>query len=358
MTIREVKVSELLEFVESEQFMHFDIKPVSVLRAISQFNNPAAFSNDIALVYIADGNQMLAFAGLLPDRLTDQTALSCNTGWWVAPGRNYLALPVFLKALEKCGNLMFFTDCSTHTKSILEKTGLFEFQPEIKGKRFFLRSCFGPVLRRKKKNKMLVMLAGLADLAFNLLFNFLTYSLWRRIRREGFSIQEVTELDSAIDEFIAANTGDHVLAQSTQKMNWILKNPWIKTGAAVDDSAYPFSNNVDSFSQQFMVIKRQNEIVAVFIINIINGMASIPYIFFRKQNLTEISNQIRLFLKLKNAESLAVFNEDLQNAISGNGIPVLFAKRISRFAGFSLPLKEKFSKNRYFQDGDGDVAFT
>lgn len=357
MIIREVKVSELLEFVESEPYLHFDIKPVSVLRAKSQFNNPFAVPNNTALVYVAEGNQMLAFAGLLPDRLPDQTALSSNTGWWVAPGKNHLALPVFLKALELCDNKMFFTDCNAHTKSILEKTSLFEFQPEIAGKRFFLRSCFAPVLKRKKKHKMLVMLAGLVDILNNLIFNLLTTLLWWRIEREGFSLQIVTEPDAGIDNFIAANSDGNILTQSIQKLNWILNNSWLKSESAFQVSDYPFSSIVERFDQQLLVVKKEHKIIAVMMINIINGMASVPFIFLKNQYLTEITRQIRIHLKTKQAESLVIFNEEVKRAMAHNGLPVFFTKRISKFAGYSLPLKEKINKNQYFQDGDGDVAF-
>jgi hypothetical protein len=358
MIIREVKVSELNEFVESELFTSFDIKPLTPQRAFSQLNNPFAKPDDVALVFAVEDNRLLAFAGLLPDMLATGDRISCNSNWWVKPGSNFLAIPVLLKALEKCNHQMFFTDCNLKTKTILEKTGLFEFRPEITGKRFFLRSCFGSVLQRRKKAKLLIVAARIFDFVINPVLNIITKSFLLFVDRSGFTIQPASDSDKSIAQFITENSGDDILSQSVQKLNWIINFPWLKTEHTQEELVYPFSNVVKNFSQNLLVVKRQNEIVGVLIISLVNGMASIPFIYYKRQHISNITIQIRLYLKLVKANSIVVFNDEVASAFANNGLSFFFTRKIKRIAGYAVQLKDKINRNKYFQDGDGDVAFT
>jgi len=359
MKIREVKVSELADFVESEEYALLDVKPVSPLRAVSQFYNPLANPDDTAIVFASENNTLLGFAGLVPDKLNDdETAVSSNSGWWIKPGSNHLALPIFLKALQKCNHRMFFTDCSAQTKSILEKTGLFGFLPPITGERYFLRFCFGQVARRKKASEFVADALGVIDFAMNSLFSLRMKWFLTNKKLKNVSIHAVPVIDDELSEFIIEHSHDNFLKQTGQKLNWIMLHSWLTNDKSTAGIRYPFSYRVEKYMQEILLVKKQNEICGLLLLTVRDGMASVPYIFYRKEFLDEIALQIRIYLEKIKAESVVVFNQPLRKAMGTAGFPAVYTKNISRFAGYSNDLKTTFEKNRYFQDGDGDVAFT
>jgi hypothetical protein len=359
MNIREVKVSELVDFVESEEYSRLDVKPISPLRAVSQFYNPVANPDDTALVFASENNILLGFAGLLPDKLNiDDSPVSSNSGWWIKPGKNHLALPIFLRALQKCNNRMFFTDCSAQTKSILEKTGLFGFLPQINGERYFLRFCLSEVMNRKGAYEMVTSAFGMFDIALNSLFSLRMKLFMTSKKLKNASIYAVPVIDDELSEFITEHSHDNILKQTGQKLNWIMLHSWLTTDQSTAGIRYPFSYRVENYSQEILLIKKQNEICGVLLLTIRDGMASVPYIFYRKEYIKDIALQIRVYLENIKAESVVVFNPQLRRAMKIAGFPSVYTKKITRFAGYSNDLKPTFEKNRYFQDGDGDVAFT
>ena len=359
MNIREVKVSELVDFVNSKEYSKLDVKPISPLRAVSQFYNPVANPDDTALVFVSEDNKLLGLAGLLPDRLNeDESPVSSNSGWWIKPGKNHLALPIFLRALQKCNQRMFFTDCSAQTKSILGKTGVFGFLPPINGERYFLQYCFSQVMSRKGAYELVINTLGIFDIVLNFLFSLRMKWFLTSKKLKNASIHAVPVIDEELSEFIAEHSHDNILKQTGQKLNWIMLHSWLTTDKKTAGIQYPFSYRVEKYSQEILLVKRQNEICGVLLLTIRDGMASFPYLFYRKEFIKDIALQIRVYLEKIKAESVVVFNPQLRRAMKIAGFPSVYKKKISRFAGYSNNLKTTFEKNRYFQDGDGDVAFT
>lgn len=133
---------------------------------------------------------------------------------------------------------------------------------------------------------------------------------------------------------------------------------WLTTDKSTVGIRYPFSYRVEKYMQEFLLVKKHNEICGVLLLTVRDGMASVPYLFYRKECIRDIALQIRVYLEKINAESVVVYNTPLRRAMKIAGFPSVYKKKISRFAGYSNNLKTTFEKNRYFQDGDGDVAFT
>ena len=359
MNIREVKVSELADFVNSEEYEMLDFKPISPLRAVSQFYNPVANPDDIALVFVSEENKLQGFAGLLPDKLNDDDSpVSSNSGWWIKPGKNHLALPIFLRALQKSNRRMFFTDCSAQTKSILEKTGMFGFLPPVTGERYFLKYCFSQVMSRKGAYEIVINTLGVFDLVLNFLFSLRMKWFMTSKKLKNASIYAIPVIDDELSEFITEHSPNNILKQTGQKLNWIMLHSWLTTDQSTAGIQYPFSYRVEKYAQELLLVKKQNEICGVLLLTVRDGMASVPYIFYRKEFLGDIALQIRIYLEKIQAESVVVFNPQLRRAMKTKGFPSVYKKKISRFAGYSNDLKTTFEKYRYFQDGDGDVAFT
>jgi hypothetical protein len=53
-----------------------------------------------------------------------------------------------------------------------------------------------------------------------------------------------------------------------------------------------------------------------------------------------------------------IFQPELLEAFKKVRVPHLFSSNIKRYYGYSKELDSLFSKEKIFQDGDGDVAFS
>ncbi len=361
MNIREITVGELPAFVESEEYAKLQPKPITPLRAYSQFKNPHAHAEDLALVFAAENGNLLALAGILPHKtFLEPQPIYSNSGWWANPdsGRQW-ALPVLLKALLQCGQRMILTDCTAYTKSVLEKTGLFTFVPAIEGSRYFLRFYSGKLLRRKGKNRLFFSLFSLVDNALNTLLSpFFSYRV-KELQNDRCFLKSVKSLDAEHARFIEKNPGNSILTQDIEKLNWIIQNPWITQNTNVLDVSYPFTWKVDSFSQEFLEIRKGNELVALLFFSVRDNHASVPFIFYSENSLNSVSSLLWRHLAEIKADSLYVYRHELNKALKKSGRKYLFSKKIVRFAGYSKTLQPTFAEKEFsFQDGEADVAFT
>ena len=359
MEIREISVGELPDFVASEEYKKLHPKPITKLRAISQFKNPSARPGDIALIFAVENTTLLAFAGLLPNLASNDSApVFSNSGWWANPeSGKKMALPLFLKAFQACHRRMFFTDCSEKTKLILEKTGLFSFSPPHTGKRFFLRFYFGAMFRRKGKSKFIASLFSVGDVVLNALNSIRHQFVLKPEFLHEYTMESHAVLPAEINSFIETHSSQYFLKQNVDRLNWIVQNPWI-TDSATDDVSYPFSYRVENFRQEFLAVKKGKEIKALLLLSVRDNHASIPFFYFEKEVPGEIAQNIWAYLMRLKVNSLAIFQSDLVLAMEKNHPPMLFRKKISRFAGCSKELNSIFAQKKFFQDGENDVAFT
>lgn len=358
MKIREITVGELPGFIGSDDYAKLNPRPITPFRAMSQFNNPHARKEDVALVYAAENNTLIAFAGLLPHAAASVLEpVFSNSGWWVHPamGRQ-MGLPLFLKALQLCNQRMFFTDSPQYTKDILEKTGLFTYFPPKTGIRFFLRFYLGKWIKRKKP--ALSPVFSLADGILNAFFA-LRFPLLRKNKiPDQYSVRSMTQLTAEYDEFIENHAAGAYLKQDRQKLNWIVSHPWIASNTAESVDSYPFSSRADFFKQEFLAIRKGDEIKALLLLSVRDHHASIPFIYAEKEHLPQIAGIIWNKTVTEQACSLIVFHQDLGAALKKAGHFWLFKKNFIRFSGYSKQLHSIFGGDGYFQDGDGDAAFT
>lgn len=361
MEIREITVGALPDFIQSREYKSLHPKPITPHRAISQFKNPHAEKDDVALVFVATNDTLLAFAGLLPHKISgSEERVFSNSGWWVHPeyGRKF-GLPVLLHALRICRQRMFVTDATAHTQSILEKTGLFTFFPPVKGSRFFLRFYSGEWLLKNKKKRFLSYPFSVFDKILNALISLRVSSLLKRHLPEKYSINSRITIGDNLAEFVKQHSGDSFLLQDSAKLNWIVENPWVTYNKKDPEFSYPFTYRVENFSQEFLEVKKGPETVALLLLSVRDNHASVPFIYYKEGVLNDVAHVLWAHLARIKSTSLVVFYPHLRNALGKTGKMWWFRKNITRFAGYSKELDPIFAeKNFSFQDGEGDVVFT
>jgi hypothetical protein len=360
MKIVEVTVGELPDFVNSPEYHLLDVKPITPLRAVSQSKNPFASASDLALIYACENNSLLCYAGLMPANLNHNNGFAVsNTGWWVNPQKGKaLGLPLFLKAFNACNRRMFLTDCTAYTKEILDKTGYFKFRPTLVGKRWFMRFYNGSRLRNKGFNKHTVNIVNGIDYLLNALHKPLIKTVKKDESSNGYEISQCLKLDGNLSEFIEKHSGQFFLKQDIDKLNWIISNPWVTDQAGADTINYPFSYEVQSFRQHFLVIRKEGEIRAIVLISMRDKHVTLPFYYGSVQWMIEVARILKKHIINLQANSLILFNGELIRAFETIKLPSYYTKSVVRYAGYSNELEPFFCPDGLFQDGEADVVFT
>lgn len=361
MVIREIPVRELVSFTESDLFSSLSPRPLTVLRAVSQFHNPRAHPDDIALVIAFEGNTLLAMAGLLPDYVSGNPGCpaSSNSGWWAHPekGRPF-AMAVFARALKCCQYRMFLTDCTPRSKEILEKTGWFEFPSAVKGVKNVFRFYFGQLAERRLGKGFVSKTCGLADTLLNALYLPMVLSVKQGRKKNSLSVTAHQDLDERLTRFMERHNGGEFTRRSAGEISWILSLKWLQTGNPIDHADYPFSVYAGSFSQPLLEFSRDESLIALALLNIRDNHATVPYFWSLKGEEEPVWETLFNQLARMKINTLTCYRPDYLLFSGKRRIPVLFKKQVLRHIAFSKELLPLFLKNPGLQDGDGDCAFT
>lgn len=361
MQIREIKVGELLDFIKSDEFEKLDIKPITDLRAISQFNNPDAKPEDLALIYAAEGNELLGFAGLLPKTVNNEnTRIFANSCWWAHPEKGKgIAIPLFYKLVERANFSLFLAESTTHSKTILEKTGLFGPINETNGIRGFLRFYLADIFQKRFPNKKWLSLPfKIIDFLLNLFLIPFRFYFLKKFGKSGFSIEQVSTVDGEIEEFIRQNCSSELIQKTPASFEWFKKYPWLTEGGKGKPTNYPFSYQVNKYELNFFVFKLKNEIKAFAAISNRDNLAKTPFIYFNYNDIEAVTHTlIRLILK-KKYDSLLVFHPQVVDFMEQCKMPFYYRKNETKYSGTTKKIYNIFVQSPTMQDGDGDVIFT
>ena len=365
MPLKEIKIADLPDFVNSELWRQLTPKPITKLRALSQFHNPRASMEDIALIIAYDNDDLIGLVGLLPNLINGQeNQIACsNTCWWAHPGKGkQLAIPLFFKAFALCGQRMFMTDCTPHTLSILKKTNWFEFPDTQPGTRGFLKFNLHEIIPAKIPATLkLQSLLKLTDQTLNFLLAPYQKAVRSRFIKNIPKAECLTSLNEELYTFIKNHSHDEFTRRSGKELEWIIKFPWImgqNTDQPIATVEYPFSQFAESFEQYFIKITSSDQTIGLLFISVKNGHLKVPYAYFHEKDASPVLRVIYQQAMLKNVVTLTLFNPPLVSAMDSRAHPFLFRKKIKRLMAISKQLSSLYHQYPDLQDGDGDVAFT
>ncbi len=359
MIIREVTVEALPAFLLSGEYGSLRPKPVTAERALSQHLNPRARPEDTALIIACEGERLLGFAGLLPDFINgnpEWRAFS-NSGWWVDPETGgHLALPLFARALQRADHRLFLTDCTVHSKKILEQTGWFHFCPPVKGTTLILRFYLEKAVSRRTPA------AGVRRIArwFDRVLNGTLVPLGRLLcfRQEGLRFREASLPDEEVEAFISLHNRQEFTARGAADLEWILRYPWLKKGTEEKPSGYPFSHTTRQFSQQLLMAREEGTLVCVALLSVRDNHATLPCFYAREESVQPcLIALVRRLLDMR-ADSLTLFQPSLIRCIRRLPLACLLRKKRVRHRALTKELLPLLNQYPHFQDGDGDILFT
>lgn len=365
MPLKEIKIADLPDFVNSELWRQLTPKPITKLRALSQFHNPRASMEDIALIIAYDNDDLIGLVGLLPNLINGQeNQIACsNTCWWAHPGKGkQLAIPLFFKAFALCGQRMFMTDCTPHTLSVLGRTNWFEFPDKQLGTRGFLKFNLHEIIPSKlPATRKLKPLLKLSDQTLNFLLSPYQKFIRSRLFRNLPQVEYMTSLNEELYTFIENHSINEFCRRSGKELEWIMQYPWIMARSVsepVTPIEYPFSHIVESFEQYFIQITSLDQTIGLLFISVNNGHMKIPYAYFNEKDASQVLRVIYQQAILKNVVTLTLFCSPLVAAMNSEPNPFIFTKKIKRLIAISKQLSDLYHQYPNIQDGDGDVVFT
>jgi hypothetical protein len=363
MQIAEFTVGELPDFVNSSLWQQLEPKPITRLRAISQFHNPRAKKDDIALIIAYENNQLLGVVGLLPNLINGQAHLvaNSNTCWWADPVKGkQIAVPLFLKAFARCNQRMFMTNCTPHTLSILQKTSWFNFPQTAPGRRGFLRFNLHEVVPIKfPKTIRLKTALKIVDSTVNFLLTPVRFVNLLRFTRNVPHVEYSNSPDSSMTEYIEQNSENEFIRRTGPELEWILNFPWlIEKNTNQEPVEYPFSHIVKQFEQYFVKISVSGKTIGLLLISIRDGHMKIPYAYLHEEDACQVLKVVYQQAVIKKAVTLTVFHPKLSTIIDSVPHPFIFRKKIKRLMAISKQITHLYETYPVLQDGDGDVVFT
>jgi hypothetical protein len=358
--IKEIKIGELLDFVESEEYKALDIKPITKLRAVSQFHNPDANPEELALIYAVNNNELLSFAGLLPKYVNgENTRIFSNSCWWAHPVKGKgLAIPLFLQLLKRANNSLFLAESTTRAKTILEKTGLFGPIQQHTGFRGFIRFYLADMVAGKYPEKIwLSKPLVLTDFVLNFILWPARSFFITKFSKTELTIEPVSEVTKEIEQFIHRHSTSDFVQKTAANFAWFKKYPWVQHKGKEAPVNYPFTNEVKKFDLNYFVLKKVGTIKAFVAITNRDNLAKIPFVYFNSENIKDVVWSIMHIVLKKKYDSLVIFHPELLDYMEKNKMPFYFRKKEIKYTGTTKQIDSIFKQKPTIQDGDGDVIF-
>jgi hypothetical protein len=361
MKFKEIKIHELKDFIQSDLYKNSINIPITQQRAISQFYNPRAEKEAVALIVALDkSNQIVGFIGALPDYFANkpEIKLAWNSCWWVDNEKGkQTALPLFLKFLSLWDNNVLFRELTPKTLQIIKRLNKFEKVKNLDGYRYFLKFNSADVLSKKESKLKFIkpILQGI-DLSLN---SFLSLKNKPYKLKKSLKITETSNLDSEAIAFIKNNNKKELFKRGGKELQWILAHKWITNQSKIrGNQYYYFSDKSSSFSNHIIKVYKKSELIAVLFFTNNNGLVKTPYLYFLEDKLSTIIPIIFNFLIKNKAISYITYNKKIINYMASNKNPFWYKKADNRAFYMSKSLLEYVNNDFVFQDGEGDVVFT
>ncbi|MBW6484474.1 MAG: hypothetical protein K0B10_15645 [Vicingaceae bacterium] len=357
MIFREIKVNELVDFVNTPFYKNANIVPITPQRAVSQANNPYAQPNDVALVLALNNKEeIIGFIGILPGKttLTDERFF-WNTCWWIDPEKGKIAaMPLFYSMLKITKSNLIFFDLTPHTASIVAKMGF--VTNSITGTKVFLRFNLNQILLKKYAFlKIMKPILILIDAGLNSV-------LAKKSAKKELTYQVVTQLDKTMEAFLNKFKPTMLTPFDNTFFTWVSNYSWLTTQPNEFETAiakkYYFSYVTQSFNIELLKITHQNELIGIIVVACRDSEMKIPYCFFDDNATEKVLEAIFNYAYDKKITTITTFHPKIEEELKLKKNTVLFTKQLVKHVGYPKKCDALSIAKKLFQDGEGDAVFT
>ena len=365
MQIKEIKISDLQDFIESEIFTNSKEIPITPHRAISQINNPRADTNDVVLITAYnENNDLIGYVGALPDEIYCKHKIAWNSCWYVnnTLGKT-IALPLFLQFVKKWNGKILLRDLTDHTRKIIQSLPYFEVVRVEYRTRYYTRFYLTDLFAKKWPSLAFLKIPlKFTDILLNS-YIILRQYVWVKSHVIPKSIRSelVSQIDKQMSNFLQLHNKNELIQRGKDELDWIVNYPWVIEKTNNNESLigkYYFSSVDKSFNFFRLKILNENELIGFLIIKERDRHFEIPYAYFDDNYLKDISVCLIKFMYSKKVRSLNVVNIKLKKSLKEIKLPYIYSHSKIQELFASKELLRIVGKDFELQDGDGDVAFT
>ena len=361
MKLRHLKISDLEEFITSNEFLKDEVIPITPIRALSQQRNPRAKPDDIVLtIAYAENQKILGYIGALPD-MVNGVRCAWNSCWWVKPGiPAEVSMKLLFSFISNWNRKVLFSEMTPLTSSLIEQLR-FCTHHTTSGFRGYNRFSLSEVLPRKKPVLGNIKRGlHLADLILNFFIG-----IFDRFKKNDltFDCERITaaQLTDADDDFMKQFNSALPATRYAIDYQWIEQNPWVTLKENADSrivNGYYFSYSANLFETSWVRFWHKGKTVALVNYTLKNSELKLPYVFCEPVFENEVGNYFFNFLK-KNTHlsSITTFHAGL--AAQFRNLNFIFKTSLPKLSAISNDLLlEAEITNFEMQMGDGDCVFT
>ena len=206
--IKELKVCQLEEYINSDEYKNLENIPISPQRALSGIYNPYGDKGDKVLFLAYDDDKFIGYLGALSDVLKIN-GKSSKVAWlscmWV--DNNYRRQGISVMLMQHANKIwnsnLLITNYIPLSKSAFDKTGIFTDFRSLPGIRGYLRFNLAEIIISKRPGlRRMKWLISLFDITANVLNEF-RLLFWRAaFEANNIKIQYLREIDDETDSFI------------------------------------------------------------------------------------------------------------------------------------------------------------
>lgn len=355
-----IKVGDLLKFVDSPLYKSSSNLAITKQRAISQYHNPKANKNDVALILAIKNNKnIVGFIGALPDylNLKNKPKFAWNSCWWIDKQEGkQTAIPLFLQFLKHYKSQVVFRDMTNKTAQIISKFKDFTPVKELNGTRFFLRfSLENWLLKKNKLFKIIKPILHLTEYCINTI-----YALFFFNKKQTFETTLINQFDDECKAFINTLNSKEIFKRNITDLNWIINYPWVLKSDKKNETNqfYYFSDEALIFKNEIIKLYEHKKLIAVVFLNNHNDLLKVPYLYYNFNKISLVSNFIINYCQSHKIVSFLTYNTDIINYLKENKNPFWYKKKDYKKVVTHKNLAASLKKDVKFQDGEGDFVFT
>ena len=366
--IKDLKISQLKEYINSVEYKNLNDIPISPQRALSNIYNPNGDKEDKILFLAYDNNKFIGYLGALPDILIIKDK-SYKVAWlscmWVE--HNYRRKGISVMLLNHANKIwnsnLLITNYIPVSKSAFEKTGIFTRFKSLPGIRGYLRFNLAEIIILKKpKLKYIKWLISLLDFTANLVNEFRLLFWKAAVNISKIKIEYLHEIDDETDRFIRQRNNNNISPRDKAFFDWINKYPWVLNTPNNNQTSrrYEFSAVSENFKQLFLkVMNKENKIIAFLMLTYHGSHMKTPYLYFDDDNTGIVRKIIYSHLLNSKVKTFTTYHPGLIKTIRSVRNPFILVRNMHLGSIISKDLLQRIKDTDQYSlmEGDGDHAF-
>lgn len=351
----------LRAYLESAEYAHSPVVPITPLRAHSHLANPRRHDGDVLLLLAHADEQLVGYLGVLPDTVFLASGEARHCGWlsclWVSPAHRgqRIAQQLLEHAFAAWNQQILITEYTAPAEQLYRKLGSFRDLATKAGIRLYLRADLATLLPPKRPLFARARpLLRVLDRAANVVL-----SLRSRQSPAMPAIEFIDSIDAEAAEFIAQRQARQLTRRGARELNWLLRYPWLRSAPApdADGRRYHFSSVANPFAFYALKVRdAHGKLAAVLVLARRDNALKMPYCY-HAGNVALVAEALFGLLRQWRIATFTTFEPALVQLLSTQATPALLTRPILRkyMAATALAgLPKAFE----LQDGDADASFT